>query len=323
MTNNNIDITDILLSKYFSGNASEEEANAILSWKKASEANRKEFDQSYQVWQLTMTAGISKLDADAAWNKVNTRANVTKKPTFKVQRFYNNMLKVAAVLVVALLTWFTYDRYFSTVRYYADANIENVILEDGTHVTLNKNSWVEAPKYFRGSLRKVSMNGEAFFKVKRDTAHPFIIETGNAAIKVLGTSFNVKTMPEGNINVTVATGKVAFMPHNTKDVVILVKNEYVSWDEAKKEALKSISSSQNYIAWKTHRFEFKENKLDSVVKAINAIYNAEIAIDTQLSQLKLTARFDSLTVEQIVETLKVTFDLKAETTNTGLILVRK
>ncbi|HEY9124031.1 MAG TPA: FecR domain-containing protein [Bacteroidales bacterium] len=323
MTHNNINITDILLSKYFSGNASEEEANAILMWKKASEANRKEFDQSYQVWQLTMTAGISKLDPDAAWNKVNARAKVTKKPTFKVQRFYSNMLKVAAVLVVSLLTWFTYDRYFSTVRYYADANIENVILEDGTNVTLNKNSWIEAPKHFRGSLRKVSMTGEAFFNVKHDASHPFIIETKNAAIKVLGTSFNVKTMPEGNINVTVATGRVAFMPHNTKEAVILSKGEYVSWNESKKELRKARSANQNYLAWKTHRFEFKENKLDSVIKAINAIYNSEIALGKEVSQLKLTARFDSLSIEQIVETLKVTFNLKAENTNTGLVLVKK
>ncbi len=65
------------------------------------------------------------------------------------------------------------------------------ILPDGTHVKLNADSKIIVPSRFSGDRREVTLIGEAFFDVARDESKPFLINTENMKVEVLGTSFNV------------------------------------------------------------------------------------------------------------------------------------
>lgn len=66
-------------------------------------------------------------------------------------------------------------------------------LPDGTVVTLNSATSITYPERFGDSIREVYMDGEAYFDVTRDPQHPFIIHANKMNIRVLGTSFNVKS----------------------------------------------------------------------------------------------------------------------------------
>ena len=78
-----------------------------------------------------------------------------------------------------------------------------IILSDQTEVWLNAGSRLIYPTVFRGGKRKVQLQGEAYFKVSKDKSNPFIVETSNSKIKVLGTSFNVKAYPGEKVEETV------------------------------------------------------------------------------------------------------------------------
>ncbi|HEX3935519.1 MAG TPA: FecR family protein, partial [Puia sp.] len=71
----------------------------------------------------------------------------------------------------------------------------SLYLPDGTHVWLNAGSRITYNKNFGASAREVDLSGEAFFDVAHNPASPFIIHTSRIDIKVLGTSFNVKSYP--------------------------------------------------------------------------------------------------------------------------------
>ena len=77
-----------------------------------------------------------------------------------------------------------------------------ITLSDGTHVTLNSQSTLKYPLIFTGKTREVILNGEAYFDVKKDAGHPFIIHTVKLNIKVLGTSFNIKSYPNEPVSET-------------------------------------------------------------------------------------------------------------------------
>jgi transmembrane sensor len=95
--------------------------------------------------------------------------------------------------------------------------INEYILPDGSVVALNSNSKLVFPKQFKGDTREVTIEGEAFFDVKPNAEKPFIINAGNAQVKVVGTSFNVCAYPETEtVEVVVETGKVQVISKNNE-----------------------------------------------------------------------------------------------------------
>lgn len=102
-----------------------------------------------------------------------------------------------------------------------------IYLSDGSVVTLNSETVLRYPSSFAGPTREVYLNGEAFFNVKKDHAHPFIVHAGKMNIKVLGTSFNVKSYAnDKNIETTLIKGAIEVtLSDRPSDRIILKPNE--------------------------------------------------------------------------------------------------
>lgn len=84
-----------------------------------------------------------------------------------------------------------------------------LVLSDGTKVFLNADSELEYPVEFTGEKRVVDLKGEAYFEVKKDSLHPFIVRINGAEVTVLGTSFNVNTYgDDGHVYTTLVNGVV-------------------------------------------------------------------------------------------------------------------
>ena len=77
-----------------------------------------------------------------------------------------------------------------------------VVLSDGTEVLLNSDSRLSYPTVFKGKERVVSLEGEAYFNVTKNTEHPFIVKSGNVQVRVLGTEFNVSAYPDNSYTTT-------------------------------------------------------------------------------------------------------------------------
>ncbi len=83
-------------------------------------------------------------------------------------------------------------------------------LEDGSVVTLHKNSKLMYPRHFGSYNRNAILVGEAFFNVARDSDRPFYIYANEVVTKVLGTSFRIRAFEkEQDVTVQVSTGRVS------------------------------------------------------------------------------------------------------------------
>ncbi len=91
--------------------------------------------------------------------------------------------------------------------------LKEIQLPDGTSIFLNGNTRIRYDRKNFASNRKFFLDrGEAFFRVRRDTLHPFKIETGSVSVAVLGTSFNVNnSMSTKQVTVEVKTGRVSVL----------------------------------------------------------------------------------------------------------------
>ncbi|MDZ7899312.1 MAG: FecR family protein [Arcicella sp.] len=177
---------DDLLAKYLAEETDTHETDIVGEWIGASGENQKIYDQSKLVFEGVLSLkNQQEVDVDSAWKKLNiinkNTDNQEVQPIVKIS-WLNNFLKIAAVLVVLFGLWFVAAKQFvipkNDVISFKTGNISiEKILPDGTKISLSKNSSITYPKTFTGETREINLEGEAFFDVHHDAAHPFIIHT--------------------------------------------------------------------------------------------------------------------------------------------------
>lgn len=152
-----------------------------------------------------------------------------------------------------------------------------VILPDGTKVWLNSDTKLNFPVVFNGNERKVTLTGEAYFEVNHMKSKPFIIATGNQAIEVLGTHFNVKGYEdEQQINTTLLEGSVRIRNQQTKAERILVPGEQSRFYRNDGAIDVRKVKVEDEIAWKNGYFLFDNQDLPAILRAISRWYDVEV-----------------------------------------------
>ncbi len=304
---------DILVSKYLAGEASADEIVALENWVHESIENKAKFNQYKNTWHLLQPN--ASIEVEAAWKKVASNLFPEAK-VIDIHRKRNSfpMLKIAAavlLLVMAGLWLFNSDKNIATKSLVAENTANIFQLNDGTEVTLNSHSKIEFIKGFKGKERKVTLNGDAFFKVKRNEQKPFVIETQNIEVAVLGTSFYVNSHTENStIEVTVASGTVAVRAK--EEEVILTKGEKGIFNKKTGELLEVLNDDPNYLSWKTKQMTFDDMPLEQVIDKINEVYHAEVQFEnTKLKNCTLTTSFNQQSLHEVLEVIKKTLNLQA------------
>lgn len=320
---------DDLLAKFLADEVDSHESNTIGEWIIASGDNQKTFDHSKIIWDGAKNQ--QKVDVDAAWTKLNITKkieiesidNQIIKPIVKLN-WLNNFLKIAAVLVVLFGLWFIVDKKFimpqNDVLTFNSGNqsIEK-ILPDGTKILLSKNSQITYPKSFEGDTREINLTGEGFFDVYHDSAHPFIIHTQGTDVRVLGTSFNVRAY-NTQVQVVVKNGKVQFSKNNS--IVFLTKGQkgeiLANVDTIIKSEIAEVEPS---VKDKVNSFVFNKMSLGEVAQTLFQRFGKTIKFSqNNIKDCKLTATFENEKLENIIDVIAETFNLKVDNQVDTIIL---
>ena len=323
---------DDLLAKYLANETDTPETDIIGEWKSASKENQRTFEHSKLIFEGISSLKNQKIvDVDAAWKKLNISPNnntesidnQTVNPVIKLN-WLNNFLKIAAVLVVLFGLWFVAAKQFvvpknDVISFKTDKTSVEKILPDGTKILVKENSSITYPTAFKGDTREINLVGEAFFEVHHDAAHPFIIHTQGSDIRVLGTSFNVKAY-NTQVQVVVKTGRVRFSKNNTE--VILEKGQ-------KGELLANVDTiiksevEELKVTTTTQRIslDFDKISLGEVIENLNQIFGKKIVFSNdKIKNCKLTASFENEELENIINVIAETFNLKVENKTDSIVL---
>ncbi len=160
-----------------------------------------------------------------------------------------------------------------------------VILSDGTKVWLNAGSSLSylASLNKGGVARKVKMNGEAYFEVKKDAAHPFMVSTDLQDLEVLGTHFNVSAYTEDSVvKTTLVEGSVrisAISPNDEgglshRSGVILKPNQQATLFQNNIEVAEV--DTEDAVGWKNGDFVFQDESLGSIMPEISRWYDVSV-----------------------------------------------
>lgn len=316
-----------LFVRFLTGNTSENENNVISGKPRKHKAPF--YSQIQSIWQKAAPKNLplEKFDVDAAWNTLNARIERAdsfnlSSHTGKIRRMntaFSIVYKIAAVLLIAfgLFQLARPTQKLNTVSTLASIAAP-VALSDGSVIHLNRYSSVKFPEIFGKTSRDVYFWGEAFFDIAADKTKPFVIEVGEARVKVVGTSFNVKANPESDrIEVVVNSGKVLFYTvsgKSTEDTsVFLEPGEKGVYFKATHTISKSRNGNANFLSWKTGILTFRKTALPDVFFALNQKFGARFVIyDNELKQLRLTAIFDNESLDSVLDDLRLVFDIKIQ-----------
>ena len=140
---------------------------------------------------------------------------------------------------------------------------KRLVLPDSSEVWLNAGSTITYPKTFTKENRVVTLDGEAYFSVRKDDAKPFIVETSQLSVKVLGTKFNVKAYAnDANITTTLTSGKVE-VSTQSRPPQTLKPNEQLTYDKSTSDI--EISTVDTVDATAEEIFRTLERRYDTVI----------------------------------------------------------
>lgn len=271
----------------------------------------------------------------------------------KKRLFY--YLAAAGSVIILFLSW----TYFYNGAHHIESrknNVANIIatqrgsrttvqLSDGTKVWLNADSKIYYDEPFKSNVREVQLEGEAFFDVKKDSSRPFIIHTSVIDIKVLGTTFNVKSYKnESETETALISGRVEVsIKGSPEKKIILRPNEKLivkhpsSPDtvENSKETgnallvVKALRKDPVYknspeLLWMDNKLVFDGETLEGVCKKLERWYNVKITIqDETLKRGAYTAIFDGETLQNVLTALKLADGIDFSIHNNEVLIFTK
>jgi transmembrane sensor len=264
------------LARVNAGNWADEDQAKLDAWLAQSRGNRVAY------WRL-----------EAAWSEAARLAALRHPPVETGRRLPIMLVRIAAVVGIATILGAVGANYLLTPRIKSYATgiggHETLKLSDGSRIELNTNTQVRLAKV--DGTRQVWLDrGEAYFQIKHDPAHPFVVIAGARKITDLGTKFLVRDDTK-NIEVALLQGRVRFDNGGhtgplqsvalTPGDVVMASAESVS---VTKRPVKELESE---LAWRRGLLVFNYTTLAGAAAEFNR-YNAKKIVVTDPAAARLT-----------------------------------
>ncbi len=196
----------------------------------------------------------------------------------------------------------------------------SIVLSDSTKVFLNSMSKLAFPVRFSGNKREVTLEGEAYFEVHKDSQHPFIVTVNGMQINVLGTSFNVNAYPdEQNVYTTLVEGKVMINQVNQENKkMYLEPDQQAIFSKLDSEMKIRNVDAKQYMQWTTGTYTFTNQSLDEIMKSLSRWYDFTYSFsDESLKTIRFEGglnKYESIEpiLEIITRTEKVNYKIEGK-----------
>jgi transmembrane sensor len=289
---------DERLLKYFLGELEDSERLQLLKQINSDESLKGEYIRLQNIFALSH---LAKHEGDEEAARVSFRQFVRRVEAKRRREFLKTLGKIAAFALVLITSTVFLTLYFSknNVREIATNTLyvpagqrAQITLQDGTTVWLNAQSTLIYPSHFAGKERKVTLTGEAFFDVAKNPRKPFIVESQDIRLKVLGTQFNVYNYPDvGYSQIALVEGSVMISwDSNESDYVLLKPNQEVNLQGGK--ASISEITNPNHFLWKDGIYCFENERLLDIIEKLQLYYDVTIKVeDPEIFNVRYTGKF--------------------------------
>lgn len=301
-----------LILKYFAGELTPAERKELFATLRTREEWKKEFAEMQNMFAASAFA-CAPLDKNIAEKKLHSFNRQYRRRPFPLV-----LKRVASYAAVALISigctyWMmngllgpeesivAYEEFSTPAGQRAQLK-----LHDGTVVWLNACSSLRYPNHFADDERKVELEGEAYFEVRKSKEKPFVVETSQADIKVMGTEFNVFAYPgKAEFTTSLVNGSVkVYAKNNEQNALTLAPHECAYFTDAGLE--KKTYEEEDFLLWKQGIYSFSDLPFVEIAKKLELYYDITLIINNDhLKSFRYTGKFRQRDgVENVLRTLQ-------------------
>lgn len=196
-----------------------------------------------------------------------------------------------------------------------------IILDDGTEIWLNSASELRYPSHFAGNERRVRLIGEAYFQVAPNEMMPFIVDTRDMDVKVLGTSFNVSVYPdEASCHATLVEGRVEVEDKVNGERVVLTPGRQALL-QGKEMTVREVNTKL-YSMWRLDRFTFASEDMEGVIRKLSRWYNVDFFFaNPSMKQKRFTGSLPKYEdIAQVLKMIEMTTDIKFQVKENTIVI---
>ncbi len=330
-----------LLLKYIAEEMDESEKEEVEKWLMQHPEAFEEFEQLWDLWHTINTVtSDSQFDVDKGWEETWSKMRKKDNGRRRKKRLKSIFIwgSVAAVVIVVVafsflgngmmgeffpglgskkITLRDTEKVFTkydTETQTLPGKRQRVSLPDGSTVWLNGGTKIHFIMNEKQGTRKLTLNGQAFFDIADRKNMPFIVNTGHASIKVLGTRFNVTAYADDSTVETVLTsGRILFESKSGE------KKVEQRIDPGQKIAVNYLSGEVNvskvdtafYSSWKEGKLVFNNQKFKEIANALEHKYNVEIIFkDKTLINKRINGYLQRENLKEALTALKMTMQFQ-------------
>ena len=188
---------------------------------------------------------------------------------------------------------------------------KEIVLPDGSKVWLNADSKITYKNKFGSDFRKVNLYGEAYFDVVKNPKWPFLVETSQLTVKVLGTKFNVKAYQDDKtIETTLESGLISLQQGNSlfrdENSILVKPQQRATFDKKEKRLLLENVDSERYTSWKEGRLVFDNEEIHEAIKKLERWYGLKISMMNDSRNDRITLTITDEGIEEAIKLLQYT-----------------
>ena len=283
---------DELIANYLTEGLDKNALDELKTWIAASAENQQYFIRQREIWFSAVSReAASVYDKDKAFenfrNRVESQKEIqsTSRRGFSLSALWRYAAVVAIIIAVGCISYWQGE--VNVKDTFADISVEaplgsktKLYLPDGTLVWLNAGSRMTYSQGFGVDNRKVELEGEGYFEVKRNEKIPFFVKTKDLQLQVLGTKFNFRDYPEDHeVVVSLLEGKVGLnnLLREEKEAVLSPDERAVLNKANGLLTVESVTAS-DASQWTDGYLFFDEELLPDIAKELERSYNVKIHI---------------------------------------------
>ena len=278
--------TDDILMSFATGNCTEQELRLVNEWAAQDEANVAELNALIDTHIRIAARGVANDGRQGqAWMRLQQRI-AEEKAAQKTARRRAWIRRVAAVFVGLLVVSGVTVAYMSWLRassmILAEApvgKVSRIVLADGTRVWLNSGSTLRYPKAFDGKEREVELDGEAYFEVAHDARHPFLVDSRDMNVRVLGTKFNFRNLSERSATVSLVEGSVEVKGNHGEGCVRLRPGQQAIVSPQSQGLSVKTTRASLVASWHDNILPCSNANIDDIADALEFIYGMKGSVD--------------------------------------------
>lgn len=344
---------DNLISSYLKGELTPQETNELINWIKLDKSNKQYFDECCEIW-ITAKAALKNpgYNVQKGFWKFKQKIKAGDELHIGPDKpgLFKSILRYAAIFIIAfsisgfLFYYLGRNRVVSPKQSVSELVVPLgsralFTLPDGTVITLNAGSNLRYDNTFGINDRVVLLEGEAYFKVSKDPAKPFIVRTPYINVTALGTEFNVKAYEADNtVETTLVNGSIKVEPvinESQDEITVLKPNQKLTFykeeskfvDESARPKKNTEADIQHIqvqnaipvqrlvteninvepvVSWKENRWIFEQQSLSQIAIELERKFDVKINFESEnLKTRRFTGTIIAEPIEQVLEVMSL------------------